>query len=84
MVHRQLQELLRQAKMDMAMKGAPREKIEEQEETLSEQLRPDAKRQVQIYLIMSEIAKKENIALDDHMPAKVIELLFKEAQWVSM
>lgn len=81
LVHRQLQELLRQAKMDMAVKGVPREKIEEQEKTLSEQLRVDAKRQVKVYLIMSEIAKKENITLDDHMPAKVIELLFREADW---
>ncbi|MFH1441222.1 MAG: trigger factor [Candidatus Omnitrophota bacterium] len=82
LVHRQLQELLRQAKMDMAVKGMPREKIEEQEKTLSEQLRVNAKRQVKIYLIMSEIAKKENIVLDDHMPTKVIELLFREADWI--
>lgn len=82
LINRQLQELLRQSKIDMAIKGMPREKIEEQEKILSEQLRIDAKSQVKVYLIMSEIAKKENIPLDDHMPSKVIELLFREADWV--
>ena len=28
-----------------------------------------------------EIAKKENIVVDDHMPQHVIELLLREASW---
>jgi hypothetical protein len=30
---------------------------------------------------LSEVAKKENIALDDHMPRKVMEFLMREAEW---
>lgn len=83
LVDRQLQELLRQTKVDLAMKGLPRDKIEAEEETLKKELAPEAQKQVKVYLVLAEIAKKENIALDDHMPHHVIELLLKEANWVS-
>ncbi len=81
LVERQLQDLLRQAKMDMALKGVPREKIDEQEKELATQLEPEAKKQVKVYLTLTEIAKKENIPVDDHMPRKVMEFLLKEAKW---
>ena len=81
LINRQLQDLVRQAKLDLALKGVPREKIEEEEKTLSQQLEPEAKRQVKIYLVLSAIAKKENISLDDHMPQKVIEFLLRDADW---
>ena len=45
------------------------------------EIEPNARRQVKVYLILAEVAKKENIPLDDHMPAKAIELLLKEADW---
>ncbi|MFA5410548.1 MAG: trigger factor [Candidatus Omnitrophota bacterium] len=81
LVSRQLEELLRQAKVDLALKGMERGKIEEQEKELKEKLEPEAKKQVKIYLVLAEIAKKENIPLDDHMPRRVIELLLTEASW---
>ncbi len=81
LVNRQLQDLVKQAKVDLALRGNPREKIDEQEKALLTELEPEAKKQVKIYLILSAIAKKENIPLDDHMPRKVMELLLKEAEW---
>lgn len=81
LVNRQLQDMLRQAKVDLAIKGVPREKIDEQEKELTNNLEPEAKRQVQVYLILAEIAKKENIALDEHMPHHVMEFLLKSADW---
>jgi FKBP-type peptidyl-prolyl cis-trans isomerase (trigger factor) len=42
---------------------------------------PEAEKQVRVYLVLSEIAKKENIPLDDHMPRRVMEFLLKEAEW---
>lgn len=81
LVNRQLEELVRQAKLDLTLKGMPRDKIEEKEETLTEELRLEAKKQVKVYLVLSEIAKKENIPLDDHMSHQVIEFLLKEADW---
>ena len=79
LVNRQLQDLLRHAKVDLAMKGLSKEKIDEQEKELTKNLEPEAKRQVQVYLILAEIAKKEKFAIDDHMPHHVMEFLLKSA-----
>jgi FKBP-type peptidyl-prolyl cis-trans isomerase (trigger factor) len=81
LVNRQLQDLVRQAKLDLALKGSPREKIEEQQNLLTQQLGPEAKAQVKIYLVLAAIAKRENIPIDDHMPRRVMEFLLKEANW---
>ena len=81
LIKRQLEDMLRQAKVDLALKGVAREKIEEQDELMRKELEPEAQKQVKIYLILSAIAKKENITLDDHMPRKVMEFLFREADW---
>jgi len=80
-IDRQLKELVRQAKLELALKGEPREEIEKQEEALSGQLEPEAKRQVKVYLVLAAIAKKENIPQDDQMPRQVIEFLLKQADW---
>lgn len=82
LVNRQLQDLLRQAKIDLAMKGASKEKIDEQEKELLKDLQPQAHNQVKIYLVLAEIAKKENIPLDNNMPRRVMELLLREANWI--
>lgn len=81
LVKKQLEDLLRQTKMDLAIKGVPKERIEEQETKISQELEPEARKQVKIYMILSAIAKKENIIVDDHMPQKVMEFLFREADW---
>jgi FKBP-type peptidyl-prolyl cis-trans isomerase (trigger factor) len=81
LVERQTQDMLRQTKIDLAMKGLPREKIDEQDKLLLEGIQPEAKKQVKVYLVLSQIAKKENIAIDDHMPRKVMEFLLREADW---
>jgi len=81
MVNRQLQDLVRQAKVDLALRGLPREKIEEEEKKISEKLLPQAQKQVQVYLVLGEIARKENIPLDEQMPHRAMELLLKEADW---
>jgi len=83
LIQRQLEDLARQAKLDLALKGVPREEIEKQEKNLVTELEPEAKRQVKVYLVLAEIAKKENIPLDDHMPQKVIEFLLRQADWQS-
>jgi len=83
LINRQLQDLVKQAKIDLALRGLAREKIEEQEKRLSSELEPEAKRQVKVYLVLSAIAKKENIPQDDHMPRRVMEFLLKEANWIT-
>ncbi|MFH1269445.1 MAG: trigger factor [Candidatus Omnitrophota bacterium] len=81
LVNRQLEDMVRQAKLDLALKGVPREKIDEQEKAITGQLEQEAKNQVKVYLVLGAIAKKENIPADDHMPRKVMEFLLKEADW---
>lgn len=81
LVTRQMQDLIRQAKIDLAMQGLARDKIDSQEEELIKKLEPEAKNQVKIYLILAEIAKRENIPLDDNMPRKIMEFLLREADW---
>lgn len=81
LVKRQLEDMLRQAKVDLALKGMPRDKIEEQDKKMREELEPEAHRQVKVYLVLGAIAKKENIAQDDHMPRRVMEFLLREANW---
>ncbi|MBU1906380.1 MAG: hypothetical protein KJ923_05230 [Candidatus Omnitrophica bacterium] len=81
LINRQLQELVRQAKLDLALKGVGREKIDEHEPKLSKELEPEAERQVKVYLVLAEIAKKEKIALDNKMTNQVMEMLFREADW---
>ena len=81
MVDRQLEDLLRQAKIDLALKGVTKEKIDEKESEFSKELLPEAQNQVRMYMVMAAIAKKENIATDDHTPHHVMEFLFKEADW---
>jgi len=65
----------------MALKGIGRDKIEEQEKLLLNELEPEAKKQVKIYLTLAEIAKRENITQDDSMPRRVMEFLLREADW---
>jgi len=81
MVNRQLQDLLRQYKLDLALKGMPKEKLEKEEPNLIKELEPQAASQVKVYLILAEIARKENIPVDEHVSGHVIEFLLKEANW---
>jgi FKBP-type peptidyl-prolyl cis-trans isomerase (trigger factor) len=57
------------------------DEIGKQADKFNERLRPEAQERVKIYLILEAIAKKESIALDEHMPTKVMEFLLREADW---
>ncbi len=81
LVSRQIQDMRKASKLDLAIKGIPRDNIEQQEKMLLEGIEPEAKKQVKLYLILAQIAKKENIPIDDRMPAKVTEFLLQEADW---
>jgi trigger factor len=84
LVKRQLQHLVRQAKLELALRGVAGEQIDEQEEVLFKELQAPATKQVKVYLVLAEIAKRENIPQDDSMPARVMEFLLKEANWVKV
>lgn len=81
LVERQMQELLRQTKLDLALKGMSREDIEAKEKEIRADLEPQARKQVIVYLVLSSIAKKENIPQDDQMTQKALAFLLREATW---
>lgn len=81
LITRQLNDLVKQAKLDLALKGVPREEIDKHEKSLLEEYEATAKKQVKIYLVLAQIAKNENIPFDNHMSTRAMELLLKEAQW---
>ena len=77
-----LNELIHQARAQLASRGMNKEQVEAHEEALKKELSPEAESQVRTYLVLDEIAKKENIPQDEHMSQKVIEFLLGEADWV--
>jgi FKBP-type peptidyl-prolyl cis-trans isomerase (trigger factor) len=81
LVSKQLEDMLRQTKVDLALKGVPKDKIVAEEEALRKEIEPQARRQVLVYLVLASIARSESIALDDHMTHNVMELLYKNAKW---
>ncbi len=82
LINRRLEELANSAKLQMLRGGATKEQVQLKEETLKKELFPDAEEQVKTFLVMQEIAKKENIPHDDNMSQRVVELLLREADWV--
>lgn len=81
LVRRDLEELIKQANMESAMRGMPKDKIEEQQKEWTEKLQPQAKKRVKVYLMLSEIAKKENIPQDQEMTRNVLGFLLSNADW---
>ncbi|MCU0666591.1 MAG: hypothetical protein MUF05_05820 [Candidatus Omnitrophica bacterium] len=81
MIDRQLEEMLKQAKVDLALRGMPKDQINSHEKEMIESLKPKAAEEVKNYLVLSAIAKEEKIDPKQHMPQKVMEFLFKNAQW---
>ena len=81
LVAKQLEDMLRQTKVDLALKGVPKEKIMKEEDALRKEIEPQARQQVLVYLVLASIARSEKIPVDDHMTHKVMELLYKNAAW---
>ncbi len=81
LLNQQLDGLLRQAEIDLAMKGIKKEEIEKQKATLRGNLTPQANKQVRVFLVLEEVARKENIACDDKMSHKTLEFLLRVANW---
>jgi len=81
LVKRKRDYLLRQVKLDLILKGLSTEEIEKKESQLEEELNPEAERQARLEVIFNQIAKKENIPQDENMFQRVLEFLFKEADW---
>ncbi len=81
LVNYRLEELVKEAKTQLSMRGMPDEEVDKKEEELRKELANEAQTQVKLSLILDEIAKRENIPIDNHTAGKVIEFLLREADW---
>ncbi|MDD4909007.1 MAG: trigger factor [Candidatus Omnitrophica bacterium] len=81
LINQHLEELIKQVKVDLAMRGMQREEIEKQEPALRENLKKRAESDVRVFLILEEVARLENIPNDEHVSQKTMEFLLKNAKW---
>ncbi|MDE2027207.1 MAG: hypothetical protein KGK03_07880 [Candidatus Omnitrophica bacterium] len=84
LVKRQLHYRLNEALRRLKSQGTNDEELKKKAEELTTQLQPVVEREVKVYLVLEEIAKRENITVtdpNDSLPMKVIEFLLKEAAW---
>lgn len=82
LIAQRLEELVKDAKVQLALRQVPREQIASHDEKLRKELLPEAESQVKTFLVLEAIAKKENIADTEHLTQRTIEFLLSEADWV--
>ena len=83
LVKRRFSELQQELREYFTKNHLPKEEVEKKEKEFEQKLKDQAQEQVRVFLILDEIARKENITRDNQMPNKVIEFLFKNADWVA-
>ncbi len=81
LVERRARELEHQAAHQMANYGMAEDEIKKRIEEYRPKFTAQAEEQVRVYLVLEAIARKEEIASDDKMLNRAIELLFAEAEW---
>ena len=83
-VRKQLDYMVKDAKMRLSYQGMKKEDVEAKDKELREQLKEEAKKAVRIYFILDKIAQLENLEVkeEDQLSKKVMEFLLKEAQWL--
>ncbi len=81
LINQQLESLVKQAQLDLTLRGMNKEELEKQTPQLRKNLEPQAKRQVEIFLVLEEVARRENIVRDEKMTNQVIEFLLRQADW---
>lgn len=82
LIAQRLEELVKDAKVQLALRQVPREQIASHDEKLRKELLPEAESQVKTFLVLEAIAKKENIADTEHLTQRTIEFLLSEASLV--
>ena len=81
LINQQLERLVKQAQIDLAMRGMSKEEIQKQDSKLRENYKSEAENQVRIFLVLEEVARRENITCDEKMTKETIEFLFRQADW---
>jgi FKBP-type peptidyl-prolyl cis-trans isomerase (trigger factor) len=82
LVERRFKELQQNAREYFQNNRLPKEEIEKQEKELEPKIKEQALEEVKVFLVLDEIAKLESLPRDEQMPQRVMEFLFKNAEWV--
>ncbi|MDD5617834.1 MAG: hypothetical protein PHG69_01965, partial [Candidatus Omnitrophica bacterium] len=82
LVERRFDEMKHSLKEYLENNKLPKEEIEKKEKELEPKLKEQAEQEVKVFLVLDEIAKLEKITRDEQMPQRVMEFLFKEAEWI--
>lgn len=81
LVDKRIEELKDNLRQYLEKNRLPNDEIEKKEKEFEPKLKEQAMEQVKVFLVLDEIAKRENIQRDDHMPNHTIEFLLKNADW---
>ena len=84
LVKRQLQRRVHETMHRLKNQGMNDEELKKKEEEIRKDLEETVEREVKVFLILEEIAKREQIEAageQESLPAKVMEFLLKEAKW---
>lgn len=82
LIAQRLEELVKDAKVQLALRQVPKEQIASHDEKLRKELLVEAESQVKAFLVLEAIAKKENIVDSEHLTQRTIEFLLSEADWI--
>lgn len=82
LVERRFKELQHNVSEYFQNNKLPKEEIEKQKNELEPKIKEQALEEVKVFLVLDEIAKLESIPRDEQMPQRVMEFLFKNAEWI--
>jgi len=82
-VKKQLDYMVKDAKMRLSYQGMKKEDAEAKDKELREQLKEEAKKAVRVYFILDKIARLEKLDIkqEEQLSKKVMEFLLKQAHW---
>ena len=81
LINRQLDNLTQQTEIDLVLRGMSKEDVQKQRPRIKENLEPQARRQVRVFLVLEEVARRENIPRGEKMAKQAIEFLLRHATW---
>jgi FKBP-type peptidyl-prolyl cis-trans isomerase (trigger factor) len=81
LINQQLDSLVKRAELDLVLRGMSKEDIEKQTPELRKNLQPQAEKQVRIFLVLEEVARRENVPRDEKMTKAVVEFLLRGLDW---
>ncbi|MEW6008722.1 MAG: trigger factor [Candidatus Omnitrophota bacterium] len=83
LVKQQLERRIQEAKYRMRTYGAKEEEVQLKIKEITSQMEKACEREVRIFLLLEEIAKKENIKVEDEskLTQRAIEFLLEHAEW---